>query len=207
MRRIVAIAAGALLFASGCSVIPASRFLESYGEPNPDPQHLRLCHGYACRFVTPVGLWPEEWQATRALFQPPAPSAAAERQQVGLAVAQLTVSAGRHAGIAVRQRRDLINRNDPSQLDCVDETVNTASYLMLLSRAGLLRWHRVGPVAHRGTLVTLDVANTPVLVETESGQGFAVDTAFADPGLPPYIVPIETWLAAVIPEYRQNAAL
>ena len=29
----------------------------------------------------------------------------------------------------------------------------------------------------------------------------------ADPGLPPYIVPIETWLAAVIPEYRQNAAL
>jgi hypothetical protein len=62
-------------------------------------------------------------------------------------------------------------------------------------------------VAHRGTLVTLDVANTPVLVETESGQGFAVDTAFADPGLPPYIVPIETWLAAVIPEYRQNAAL
>jgi hypothetical protein len=32
-------------------------------------------------------------------------------------------------------------------------------------------------------------------------------TAFADPGLPPYIVPIETWLAAVIPEYRQNAAL
>ena len=107
----------------------------------------------------------------------------------------------------MRQRRDLINRNDPSQLDCVDETVNTASYLTLLSRAGLLRWHRVGPVAHRGTLVTLDVANTPVLVETESGQGFAVDTAFADPGLPPYIVPIETWLAAVIPEYRQNAAL
>lgn len=157
--------------------------------------------------MTPVGLLPEEWQATRALFQPPAPSAAAERQQVGRAVAQLTVSAGRHAGIAVRQRRDLVNRNDPSQLDCVDETVNTASYLMLLSRAGLLRWHRVGPVAHRGTLVTLDVANTPVLVETESGQGFAVDTAFADPGLPPYIVPIETWLAAVIPEYRQNAAL
>ena len=191
------VAPAAALLVSGCSVIPASRFLESYGEPNPDPQHLRLCHGYACRFVTPVGLLPEEWQATGALFQPPAPSAAAERRQIGLAVAQLTMSAGQHAGIAVRQRRELVNRNDPSQLDCVDETVNTASYLILLSRAGLLRWHRVGPVAHRGTLVTMDVANTPVMVET----------AFADPGLPPYIVPIETWLAAVIPEYRQNAAL
>ena len=205
MGWIVALAAALLV--AGCSVIPASRFLESYGEPNPDPQHLRLCHGYACRFVTPVGLLPEEWQATRALFQPPAPSGAAERRQIGLAVAQLTMSAGRDAGLAVRQRRELVNRSDPSQLDCVDETVNTTSYLMLLSRAGLLRWHRVGPVAHRGTLVTLDVANTPVLVETQTGQGFAVDTAFADPGLPPYVVPIETWLAAVIPEYRQNGAL
>ena len=206
MRRFLAIAAAAFI-ASGCSVIPASRFLESYGEPNPDPQHLRLCHGYACRFVTPVALSPEEWRAIRAQFERPPENAAAERHQVGLAVAQLTMNAGRHAGLAVRQRRELINRNDPSQLDCVDETVNTTTYLMLLSHAGLLRWHRVGAPAHRGTLVTLDVANTPVLIESASGRGFAVDTAFADPGLPPYIVPIETWLAAVIPEYQANAAL
>src|SRR5207249_171461 len=147
VRQLLAAAAIAL-FISGCSVI-----LEAYGEPNPDPQHLRLCHGYACRFVTPVGLAPEEWRAVSVRFRPPAPSAAAERQQIGLAVAQLTISAGRHAGIAVRQRLELINRNDPSQLDCVDETVNTTTYLMLLSRAGLLRWHRVGAPAHRGTLV------------------------------------------------------
>jgi hypothetical protein len=203
---LLAIAAAAL-FVSGCSVIPASRFLESYGEPNPDPQHFRLCHGYACRFVTPVALLPEEWRAISARFQPPAESAAAERQRIGLAVAQLTLSAGRHAGLAVRQRRELINRSDPTQLDCVDETVNTTIYLTLLSREGLLRWHRVAAPAHRGTLVTLDVANTPVLVENGTGKGFAVDTAFADPGLPPYIVPLETWLAAIIPEYRENTAL
>src|SRR5262249_36542123 len=126
VRRFLAIAAAAL-FVSGCSVIPASRFLEAYAEQNPDPQHLRLCHGYACRFVTPVALSPEEWRAVGARFEPPAESAAAERQQVGLAVAQLTVSAGRHAGLAVRQRRDLLNRSDSSQLDCVDETVNTTT--------------------------------------------------------------------------------
>jgi hypothetical protein len=206
VRRIVAVAAVALLLC-GCSVIPASRFLESYGEPNPDPQHLRLCHGYACRFVTPVALSSEEWGGIRRTLDSPAANAAAEREQVGRAVAQLTLVAGKHAGLAVRQRRELINRSDPSQLDCVDETVNSTSYLMLLSRAGLLRWHRVGAPAHRGTLITLDVANTPVLIETASGRSFAVDTAFADPGLPPYIVPIETWLAAVIPEYQANAAL
>lgn len=199
--------AAVALLLCGCSVIPASRFLESYGEPNPDPQHLRLCHGYACRFVTPVALSSEEWDEIRRMLDPPAASAAAEREQVGRAVAQLTVVAGRHAGLAVRQHRELINGSDPSQLDCVDETVNSTTYLALLSRAGLLRWHTVGPPAHRGTLVTLDVANTPVLFENVTGKGFAVDTAFADPGLPPYIVPIETWLAAIIPEYRQNAAL
>jgi hypothetical protein len=205
--RRISVAVVAALLVSGCSVIPASRFVETYGEPNPDPQHMRLCHGYACRFVTPVTLSAEEWRTIRATLDPPAADAAAERQQAGRAVAQLAVVAGRHAGLAVRQRRELINPSDPSQLDCVDETVNSTSYLMLLSRAGLLRWHSVGPPAHRGTMLTFDVANTPVLIETGSGRGFAVDTAFADPGLPPYIVPIETWLAGVIPEYRQNAAL
>src|SRR5207248_11227591 len=124
-----------------------------------------------------------------------------------LAVAQLMLSAGKQAGLAVRQRRDLINLSDPSQLDCIDETVNTTTYLLLLSRVGLLHWHRVGVPAHRGTLMTLDVANTAVVIEASSGRGFAIDTAFADPGLTPYVVPLETWLAGVIPEYRQNGTL
>src|SRR5262249_58996475 len=65
VQWLLAIAAAAL-FLSGCSVIPATRFLAAYAEPNPDPQHLRLCHGYACRFVTPVALSSQEWRAIGA---------------------------------------------------------------------------------------------------------------------------------------------
>ena len=128
--------------------------------------------------------------------------AATDRARGGAAHAECRPACRARGSAAPR-----INLSDPTQLDCVDETVNTTIYLTLLSREGLLRWHRVAAPAHRGTLVTLDVANTPVLVENGTGKGFAVDTAFADPGLPPYIVPLETWLAAIIPEYRENTAL
>lgn len=99
-------------------------------------------------------------------------------------------------------------RENPSQLDCVDKTVNTTTYLRLFQRAGLLHWHRVGMPAHRGSVLGWDVANTAVLVELNGGKrAYSMDTALGDPGLPPYIMPIEAWIAGPLPPFRNNPAL
>jgi hypothetical protein len=200
-------AAGLALLVSGCSVIPASKFVDRYGEPNPTPENLTLCEGYSCRFGTHVALSPAEWTQVKALFEPPAKEAATERDQVARAVETLDLLVAQHAGTAVQQRRDWINKGDPSQVDCVDHTVNTVTYLRLFFNAGLLHWNHPGEPAHRGSIIGWDVANTAALVENDSNRGYSIDTALGDVGLPPYVVPVEQWIAGPIPAFRNNPAL
>ncbi|HXP05931.1 MAG TPA: hypothetical protein VN808_17570 [Stellaceae bacterium] len=195
------------LLVSGCSVIPASQFVERYGDPTPTPQNLTLCEGYSCHFGTHVTLSPGEWAQVKAVFEPPAPDAATERDRVARAVETLDLLAAQHTGTAVQQRRDWINKGDPSQIDCVDHTVNTVTYLRLFANAGLLRWNHPGDPAHRGSIIGWDVANTAVLVENDGNRGYSIDTALGDVGLPPYVVPVEQWIAGPIPAFRNNAAL
>lgn len=192
---------------SACSVVPASKFVERYGDPDPTPESLTLCEGYSCHFGTRVLLTPQEWQEVKADFGPPAKDAASEREQVARAVETLDYLVARHAGTDVQQRRDWINHGDPSQVDCVDHTVNTTTYLRLFQNAGLLHWNHVGEAAHRGTIIGWDVANTAVLVENDSHRGYSIDTALGDVGLPPYVVPVEQWIAGPIPSFRNNPAL
>ena len=198
---------GLALLVSGCSVIPASKFVDRYGDPNPSPQNLTLCEGYACHFGTHVALSSAEWEQVKAVFEPPAADAAAERNQVARAVETLDLLAAQHAGTADQQRRDWMNKGDPSQVDCVDHTVNTVTYLRLFANAGLLRWNHPGDAAHRGSILGWDVANTAVLVENGSSRGYSIDTALGDVGLPPFVVPVEQWVAGPIPAFRNNPAL
>lgn len=200
-------AAGLALLVSGCSVIPASKFVDRYGDPNPSPENLTLCEGYSCRFGIHVALAAAEWAQVKAVFTPPAANAAAEREQVARAVETLDLLVAQHTGTAVQQRRDWINRGDPSQVDCVDHTVNTVTYLRLFFDTGLLHWNHPGEAAHRGAIISWDVANTAVLVENDSDRGYTIDTALGDVGLPPYVVPVEQWVAGPIPAFRNNPAL
>jgi len=200
-------AAGLALLVSGCSVIPASKFVDRYGDPKPAPENLTLCEGYSCHFGSHVALSTAEWAQVKAVFTPPAASAAAEREQVARAVETLDLLVAQHTGTAVQQRRDWINRSDPSQVDCVDHTVNTVTYLRLFFDTGLLHWNHPGEPAHRGTIIGWDVANTAVLVENDSNHGYSIDTALGDVGLPPYVIPVEQWVAGPIPGFRNNPAL
>ena len=206
LRAGIAVAIVALAVAS-CSVIPASRFVERYSEPAPDPQNLVLCEGYACRFGAHVALSADEWAKIAATLQPAAPDAATERDHLARAVAKLDLIAAQHAGTAVEQRRDWINKGDPSQIDCVDHTVNTTTYLRLFERAGLLRWHRSGIAAHRGSVLAWDVANTATVVEIDTGRSYSIDTALGDPGVQPYVVPLEVWIEGPLPEFQHNPVL
>jgi len=63
----------------------------------------------------------------------------------------------------------------------------------MLAHDGLLRYHKVAGLAHRGTLLTLDFSNTAVLAEKGNGERFAVDPWLADLGIPPPVLPLGVW--------------
>ena len=75
------------------------------------------------------------------------------------------------------------NGGDLTQLDCVDTSVNTWTYMTLMERSGLFAFHRVAPLSYG------PVRNTAVLQEVNGGY-FAIDASLVDVGVPPPIMPL-----------------
>ena len=96
-------------------------------------------------------------------------------------------------GTSAQQQHSRLNYGDPTQLDCIDDSVNTWTYFTMLAHDGLLRYHGIGGLAHRGSLLTLDFSNTAVLVEKGNGERFAVDPWQVDADAPPPVIPLAVW--------------
>jgi hypothetical protein len=126
-----------------------------------------------------------------------------ERHRISLAVARFDQLVGARIGTLVHQRR-AYNSGDPSQYDCIDESINTWTYLTVLEHEGLLRFHRVGGLAHAGTVLDFDVRNTATLVTTAGGARYAIDPTLVDVGEPPPIVPLQNWVASYPPEISKS---
>jgi hypothetical protein len=150
----------------------------------------------------------DAWRHVTSVFVPRAKDAPTERRQIAHGVALIQLLVGQQTGTASHQwtHRDkyiLSNLNDPTQLDCIDEAVNTWTYLTLMERGGLLHFHRVAKLSHAGT--PLDPHNTAVMQEI-GGQYFAIDPALVDVGVPPPIIPLESWLAHWPPDLPASEA-
>ena len=136
----------------------------------------------------------EEWQAIRVPFATAAATAREERRQIAQAAALYETLLGPKIG----SNRDLSGTfrggGGPGQLDCIDETVNTTVLLSLLRREGLLLWHGLRGPAGRGHFLGGWPHQSAVVVETATGEEYAIDTWFHDNGVPAEVVPLETWL-------------
>lgn len=79
------------------------------------------------------------------------------------------------------------------QMDCIDESTNTTSYLTMLVQDGLVTRHSVQDRVTRGFFIFGWPHTTAVIRDNESGERFAVDSWFLDSGEPPFILPLQVW--------------
>jgi hypothetical protein len=170
------------------------------------PGAFGVCHGYNCQFFDVGGLTGDQWRAILDLFATQPASATEERSRVGEAVALVERAVGEQIGTKADRPRAPLNIIDPTQLDCVDESINTSTTLHMLENAGLLRWHVVGEPAVRGGLLLFDIHFTAVMIEKGAGTPYAVDSWFYANGVPPVIVPLAAWRAGHDPEKRDSRA-
>jgi hypothetical protein len=174
----------------------STTFLDRYAEPNPTPAHFLECHGFSCGESSRVSLSPKEWQRVGAVFKPSPRKAQDERQRIAQAVALMQRLVGAQTGTAVHQwtHKDMMvlpNLGDPTQLDCIDEAVNTWTYMTMMERSGFFRFHRVAKLSNAGGLT--DPRNTAVMQEI-NGSYYAIDPTLVDFGVPPPVIPLESWL-------------
>ena len=174
-------------------------YVDDFATPNPVPDNFFTCYGYGCKYRTRISLASAEWRSVRGYFDPPPADAHAERRQIAKAVAQMELLVSERTGTHVHQRRGF-NGGDATQLDCIDESINTYTYMTMFERDGLLRYHRVGGLAFGGTLWDFDVRNTAVLVASATDERYAIDPTRVDSGVPPPVFPLSLWKGDWPPE-------
>ncbi len=122
----------------------------------------------------------------------------AERAAISEAVQWFERRVGRELGTTADQPRSPPSgANDPTQLDCIDHTLNTMHLMRMAEKNGWLRHHAVDRPRSRGFFLDGRYPHsTAVIRETDSGRRWTVDSWPRANGEPPDIMPLEAWLKA-----------
>ncbi|MDT7041615.1 hypothetical protein [Candidatus Nitronereus thalassa] len=198
VRRIVR-CCGVALVVTLTACASAQDHVHHFAHPSPTLSDFTVCQGYGCRIQKHIRLEPFVWDEVAKIFHPEPTSAGEERRRLGQAVAFLEMKIGAAIGASTDRAAAETFNTGPDQLDCIDETVNTTTYLRLLSQHGLMRWHVIGTPNQRGWLLanlfgsTDFITNTAVIMEIESKTEFAIDSYFYPNGRPPKIMPLTEW--------------
>ena len=103
---------------------------------------------------------------------------------------------GKATGTATDKLGSVRGWSFANKLDCVDDAVNTGTYLYMLRKDGLIRYHEVREPARRGFVINGKWPHVAVaIVERETGSIYVVDSWFLDNGYPAYVVSFEEWVA------------
>ena len=160
---------------------------------NNTRQDFNVCHGYGCQSLENVSISNNEWVKVRALFAKRPQNAEEERKRISLAIALLERIVGPKAGF----EGDLGGAKylgKSGQLDCIDESANTTSYLTFLRNDGLVTFHDIGkPVIYGNLLLNDWPSNSATIVERGSGNQYTVDSFWHNNGSEPEILPVYLW--------------
>lgn len=159
----------------------------------PTPQAFSVCHNLSCQQVSNTSLSSADWQQISDVFHPAAVSPMHERKQIARAIALFETLVGNKVGTSKDLGQNELRGSRVGQLDCIDEATNTSVYLRMLDNQGLLKWHQAAPRTARGPFSGQAPHNTASIIETESGQRYAVDAWFFANGKPPAIVQLDLW--------------
>ncbi len=194
--ELIPLMALSLLALTACSGAPGDykSYLQSREIGLSTPESIRHCHAYGCQRISNINITKKDWRKITAIFRPRAKNAAAERLKIAKAIGLFERTVGPLAGTQFDER-GTFRKTGNNQLDCVDESTNTTTYISLLENAGLLKFHTLAgptmrfPIVHAGRWPH----QTAVIRETGSGILYAVDSWFRDNGAEADIIPLKEW--------------
>jgi len=184
----------ALILALLCEIAQARTFVSDAVNLNPSPEDFSVCYDHTCKTVQQISITPKQWQTVKQTFNPPAKTAELERQQIARAIALMEPLVGPLTGTLNDKGYNLAGLSTSGrQMDCIDESTNTTTYLTMLSQANKLKWHRVEDPVTRGFFIFGWPHTTAVIYASSTKKHWAVDSWFYDNGKKPAIVPMNLW--------------
>ena len=168
-------------------------YTRGHGHP-PTAHKVYICHGYTCRIVSLVYFNDDDINRIAASLAAGTANAAAERQAVSRADQVFEQIVGERVGTAHDLPGMQFGRAADGQMDCIDEATNTTTLLLFLAEHGFLKYHTVQPPAGRGFFLDLRYPHaTAVLLDTSTGEKWAIDSWPRANAEPPVIQPLSVW--------------
>jgi hypothetical protein len=194
---LILVTAAGIIHAGAAEASPdASAYLSKYEVPAPDVNEVVVCHGFGCKFRTPVRLNRGDIARLREILKRGHRSANDEINAIANAVAWFEQRIGPVAGTSRRTARAGPDQaGEPGEADCIDESVNTTALLLLLSKLDLLKHHEVAGPESRGYLLDMRYPHaTAVVVNRQTGSRWAIDPWTKRNGERPDTLPLERWM-------------
>lgn len=159
----------------------------------PISNEIPICHNFNCGFTTTMILSGEEWEQITEFFRNPPQNAGEERAKIVRALGWFEVLAGRHSPIHLDLGQNRMRDGTThGQMDCIDESLNTTTYLKALEQNGLMRFHQVMDRAYRRTAWDQHWAGR--VLDTTTGRTWVIDSWFQDYGMDPFLQAYEQWM-------------
>jgi hypothetical protein len=153
---------------------------------------VQICYNYGCLTHSEAEITAWQLAYLDRLFAD-VHDAAGERQVLGRAIGRLYFFAG--ASTPIWHDHGLNYKDDgvDGKMDCIDHSRNTSEFLQLLKSRGLLRFHEVHSRLKRTSFLIADHWTARV-ADLATGEEYAVDSWYFDPGEPAAVMPIADWL-------------
>ena len=193
------------LTACNISTQPPEAYLRLLDITPTSTQHFAVCSRFGCEETSIIRLSNTDWKQIDYIFSPRAHDSAEERRRIARAVAHLEQAVAVKAGTGDDQGGQHGMFRGTRQLDCIAETTNTTSYIILLQKRCLIQWHRPRYPQHRVLMHGKFPHNTAIVEDLNTGELFAIDSYFHANGVPQEIVPVSEWTSGFTPEVIRNS--
>jgi hypothetical protein len=159
---------------------------------------VTICYNYGCYTGAQVN-YSDAQLATLHQLLAAAGDAAAEREAISVAIGRMYGIAGEQTPIWRDKGGNYADGGVNGQMDCIDHSTNTDSFLRLLQARGWLRFHEVlQPLRRIRFIVAVHWAAR--IRDRDTQRAYAVDSWYFDNGQPAAILTIEDWLAGKRPD-------
>jgi hypothetical protein len=159
----------------------------------PTPDAFSVCFNHSCYTVETHSITRQQWQRFITPLEAPGESAEQERDAIARGIAIMEEIIGPKIGRGQDLGGNLRGFGKTGQMDCIDESTNTTTYLYMLEQAGYLKWHRLVDSSTRFGIFVGMPHTTAVIEDNDTHTRYAVDSWFFDNGMPPAIIKLSAW--------------
>ena len=170
---------------------------DSYDEheviDTPSLAAFSVCFNHTCHSIETLSISAQEWSRVTSPLEIPGETAEEERAAIAQAIAIMEEIVGQQTGTYRDLGKNLRGFGKTGQMDCIDESTNTTTYLYMLEKAGYLKRHKLLDRSTRFGIFAGMPHTTAVIEDINTHTRYAVDSWFLDNGMPPAVVKLSSW--------------